>query len=87
MGADVSVSGACAYLSGVRTLRAAALTASDLRAAAALVIAAMQAEGESRIFGVRHLTRGYENPVGKLKILGADIKTVEIPTEIVYNIV
>lgn len=84
-GAEIVQAGNLIALTGVRDLHAATLTATDLRAAAALLIAAMQAEGESRIFGVQHLRRGYETPEEKLKNLGADVKYVEIPTKIVYN--
>ena len=49
---------------------------SDLRAGAALVIAALAADGESTVSGLEYIDRGYENFLGKLKSLGADIKRV-----------
>lgn len=76
-GAQVEVSGSTAKLRGVRALRGTQAQAGDLRAAAALLIAAMQAEGESRIFGLKHLYRGYDNPEEKFRSLGADIRRLQ----------
>jgi UDP-N-acetylglucosamine 1-carboxyvinyltransferase len=53
------------------------VAASDIRAGAALVVAALAAEGETNIDGVHHVDRGYEDLVGKLRTLGADIVRVD----------
>ena len=60
LGAKISVQGDTATIEGVRRLSGAAVTASDLRASAALVLAGLAAEGETIIHAVRHLDRGYE---------------------------
>lgn len=66
-----------AKISGPVTLHDAALNISDLRAGATLVLAALSAKGESVIFGVEHLDRGYERFDEKLRSLGADIKRAD----------
>lgn len=73
LGADVTYGGQRAVVRGVPALRGAELTATDLRCGAALTIAALQAEGESRVWGVGHVKRGYEDFDGLLRGLGADI--------------
>lgn len=78
MGADVSLDNTQATLHGVAKLHGANMYAADLRCGAALVIAALQAEGKSCISGVKHLERGYDKLEENLKSLGAEIKTVEI---------
>ena len=65
-------------IAGVPELYAAGLAATDLRGGAALVIAALSAEGKSSVSGVKHIKRGYDRLEENLKSLGADIKTVEI---------
>lgn len=80
LGADVSVRGRTLSVRGVSRLAgAAALRAPDLRGGAALVIAALQAEGESRIAQAEHISRGYEDIASLFASLGADIawKTAE----------
>lgn len=67
------------HLRGAPQLYAAKLFAEDLRGGAALVLAAMQAEGESTIFGVKHIERGYDTLEAALQSVGARLKTVEIP--------
>ena len=67
------------HLRGAPQLYAAQLFAEDLRGGAALVLAAMQAEGESTIFGVKHIERGYDTLEAALQSVGARLKTVEIP--------
>jgi UDP-N-acetylglucosamine 1-carboxyvinyltransferase len=57
----------------VPRLRGARVEAPDIRAGAALVVAALVADGETVIDGVNHVDRGYEDLVGKLRVLGADI--------------
>lgn len=73
MGADIKQEGRTAVINGVPKLAGAQVVASDLRAGAALVIAALAAEGQSEITGVEHIIRGYENLVEKLTSLGAQI--------------
>ncbi len=74
MGAEIRREGATAVISGVPQLSGAAVMASDLRASAALVLAALSATGESVIRRIYHLDRGYERLDNKLNALGADIQ-------------
>ena len=60
-------------------LTGAPVQASDLRAGAALVIAGLAAQGESEIGGVQYIERGYEDIIGKLTGIGADIRVVDEP--------
>jgi UDP-N-acetylglucosamine 1-carboxyvinyltransferase len=76
MGADITVSGKSAHVRGVRKLSGAPVMATDLRASASLVIAALAAEGETTISRVYHLDRGYEHIERKLMNLGATIRRV-----------
>lgn len=76
MGANIKVEDRLAIIQGVEKLTGAALTASDLRAGVALVIAGLMAEGVSEIGSLHHIDRGYENLEEKLAALGADIKRV-----------
>jgi UDP-N-acetylglucosamine 1-carboxyvinyltransferase len=73
MGANIIVRGRTALVRGVPSLGAAAVTGSDVRAAAALVIAALGARGESVLDGLDHLDRGYDGMAAKLAACGADI--------------
>ena len=75
-GADVEITGRIARIRGVDRLHGAAVAATDLRGAAALVIAALAAEGESRITDARHLDRGYARFAERLRALGADAAEV-----------
>lgn len=77
LGAQIGIVGSTAVISGVRDLRPAKLEACDLRAAAALMIAAMQTQGESTVFGLKHLYRGYDNPEAKFCSLGARIRLIQ----------
>ena len=77
MGADISISGHTAHVRGKTTLMGAPIIASDLRASASLVLAALCAEGETTIDRVYHIDRGYETIVRKLRSLGADIERVK----------
>ena len=65
-----------AIIEGVPYLTGAPIKACDLRAGAALVIAGVCARGITEVSGVRYIERGYENIVGKLRTLGADILSV-----------
>ncbi|MBT9153693.1 MAG: UDP-N-acetylglucosamine 1-carboxyvinyltransferase 1 [Firmicutes bacterium] len=73
MGANIRTDGRSAVVSGVRALSGAPVTASDLRAGAALILAGLVAEGVTEVCGVGHIERGYVGIVPKLKSLGADI--------------
>ena len=81
MGASIQVDDKTAVVEGVEHLTGAPIQATDLRAGAALVIAALAARGESRITGVSYIERGYEDIVEKLRALGADIRAVDVPDE------
>ncbi|HUE51952.1 MAG TPA: UDP-N-acetylglucosamine 1-carboxyvinyltransferase [Terriglobales bacterium] len=76
MGANVKVEGSRAIVRGKTPLSAAAVLASDLRASASLVLAALVAEGESIIDRVYHIDRGYENIEEKLRGVGAQIRRI-----------
>ena len=78
MGADIQVKGRTAFIRGVPRLHGASLLAGDLRGAAALVVAALGAEGESEVLDLSHLDRGYEDLPYKLKQLGAKIARVRV---------
>lgn len=73
LGAKISIEGSTAIVEGVEKLSGAAMMATDLRASASLVIAALVAEGESTVDRIYHLDRGYECMEAKLRALGADI--------------
>ena len=79
MGADIRVAGDTAHLQGA-CLRGGAVTATDLRGGAALTIAALGAEGESRIGGLTHIDRGYRSLEKDLSALGASIRRVREPS-------
>lgn len=79
MGANIQVDGRVAVVEGVRELQAAPLRAADLRAGAALVVAALSAKGTSEVDEINHIERGYENIVEKFASLGADIRRVGKP--------
>lgn len=76
MGADITIDGHNAVVKGPTPLKGAQVMATDLRASASLVIAALIAEGETIIDRVYHLKRGYENFEEKFKTLGAEIETI-----------
>lgn len=73
MGADIKISGSSAMIRGVKKLTGAPVMGSDLRASAALVLAALKAEGKTKIQRIYHLDRGYESIELKLTSLGAKI--------------
>ena len=76
MGANIQVEGNDAVVTGVETLSAAPVMATDLRASFSLVLAALAAEGETLIDRIYHIDRGYEDIEAKLQGLGAKIKRV-----------
>ena len=73
MGANIKLNKNIAHIKGVKKFKGMDLVGSDLRSSAALIIAGIIAEGTSRIYGLEHLDRGYENFESKLKILGIKI--------------
>jgi UDP-N-acetylglucosamine 1-carboxyvinyltransferase len=77
MGADITLDGHTAIINGVQGLSGAPLMATDLRASASLVLAALAAKGQSIISRVYHIDRGYVNMEQKLSDLGARIKRVK----------
>lgn len=79
MGANIQVDDKTAVVEGVDHLTGAPIQAYDLRAGAALVIAALAAHGQSEITQVQYIERGYEDIISKLRALGADIRSVEEP--------
>ena len=78
MGADIRVDGTVAVVQGVEQLTGAPVKATDLRAGAALLIAACCAKGTTEIEDIYHIERGYENIVEKFIGLGADIRKVSV---------
>ena len=79
MGANIKVDGHTAIIEGGTPLSAAQVHAHDLRAGAALVIAGLATEGRTEIEEIQHIERGYDNLVGKLQSVGADIRKVILP--------
>ena len=79
MGAQAQVDGKVAVFQGVEELTAAPVKAVDLRAGAAMIIAALIARGTTEIEDIYHIERGYENVVDKFAALGADIRRVSTP--------
>lgn len=82
MGADIRVKGKHALIRGVSLLSGAPVVATDLRASAALVLAALAADGKTTIQGLHHLDRGYDNLEGKLRQLGAKLQRVQDQTDV-----
>ncbi|MCI9352558.1 MAG: UDP-N-acetylglucosamine 1-carboxyvinyltransferase [Lawsonibacter sp.] len=76
MGADIQIAGRAAMVSGVGRLHGAAVRSTDLRGGAALVVAALGAEGVSQVSELRHIKRGYQALDKNLRSLGADIREV-----------
>ncbi len=77
MGADITVEGGIATVKGVGKLKGAPLMATDLRASASLVVAALAAKGETEVRRIYHLDRGYETMEEKLRKIGADVRRVK----------
>lgn len=74
MGADITLEEHHAIIRGVRRLQGAPVSSTDLRAGAALVLAGIVAEGYTTVYEIEHIDRGYEDYVGKLSSLGADLE-------------
>ena len=81
LGAHIQVDGKVAVVEGVHQLVGAPIQACDLRAGAALVIAGLAAQGKTELSHIQYIERGYEDLVGKLRAVGADISLVEAPDE------
>ena len=81
MGASIQVEGRVAVFEGVEALRPAPVSATDLRAGAALIVAALCTEGQSEVYEIKHVERGYVDIVKKIRALGGDIQKVVIPEE------
>ncbi|MDL2234334.1 UDP-N-acetylglucosamine 1-carboxyvinyltransferase [Ruminococcaceae bacterium OttesenSCG-928-L11] len=79
MGANIQVDGKVAVIQGVERLTGAQVRASDLRAGVALIIAAFMADGDTEIEDIHFIDRGYEDVVGKLRNLGANIRRIDVP--------
>lgn len=77
MGAKITAQGKTAVFEGVKELKGAPVYASDLRAAAALVVAGIIAKGRTEVYNLEYLDRGYENIEQKFRDLGANIERVE----------
>ena len=81
MGAEITVDGRVAVIEGSAKLTGAVVQACDLRAEAAMVIAGLCASGTTVVEEINFIERGYENFVGKLRALGADIQAVDFPDD------
>ena len=81
MGAKVTVDGKQAVITGVPALHGTTLEAPDLRGGAALILAALAAEGVTELSGIEHIDRGYEDLPGKLSLLGASIERIDMTTK------
>ena len=79
MGAHIQVDGKVAIIEGINHFDGAPIQACDLRAGAAMVIAALAAQGSTEISNIQYIERGYEDIVGKLRAVGADIRVIEAP--------
>ncbi|MGI6202185.1 MAG: UDP-N-acetylglucosamine 1-carboxyvinyltransferase [Eubacteriales bacterium] len=79
MGAKIKVDGRTAIIEGGTPLSAAQVRALDLRAGVAMVIAGLATEGRTEIEDVYHIERGYDNIVGKLQSVGAEIRKIVVP--------
>jgi UDP-N-acetylglucosamine 1-carboxyvinyltransferase len=77
MGANIKVEGRIAVIKGVKRLTGANITSKDLRGGAALVLAGLVADGETRVDGLNHIDRGYEDIEGKLRGVGASITRID----------
>ncbi len=80
MGADITVNGRVANITGVSGLSGTRIVATDLRAGAAMVLAGLIADGETQISGVHYIERGYEKLEDNLRSLGAKIRRIQVET-------
>jgi UDP-N-acetylglucosamine 1-carboxyvinyltransferase len=77
MGADIQINGKTAIVTGTDKLYGATVTARDLRAGAALVIAGLAAQGTTFVKNIHYVERGYEHLIDKLTALGPSIRRIE----------
>ena len=84
MGSKVEVDGNVCVINGVEKLQGAKVCACDLRAGVAMVLAGLCAEGTTEVSDIRHIERGYEGLVEKLRSLGAEIEKIDdgLPEEV-----
>lgn len=82
MNADIKIEGRSVILNGPSNLQGAEVSATDLRAAAALILTGLVSDGNTRVMELKHLDRGYVNFHGKLASLGADIERVKEAEEV-----
>jgi UDP-N-acetylglucosamine 1-carboxyvinyltransferase len=82
MGAEIKVDGRTAIVTGSTRLSGASVCATDLRAGAALICAALAADGSTDVSGIHHIERGYMNIVSKLAALGADVYRAPSPEDV-----
>lgn len=78
LGADIKITGDEAIVTGVDSLKGASVMASDIRAGAGLVLAALAARGQSEILRVYHIDRGYRSIEKKIARIGGNIKRVAV---------
>ncbi len=81
MGADIKVEGSTAIVYGPKGLKGTSIRCTDLRAGAALVIAALASCGQSELYDIKYIDRGYVDIEGKLSALGADVRREEAEWE------
>ena len=81
MGANVTINDRIAVVEGVDRLTGASVSASDLRAGAALIVAGLMADGVTNIYNIEYIDRGYDHIENKLIALGADIQRREVEKE------
>ena len=81
MGASIKVEGNIAIIEGVESFTGAAISAPDLRAGAALVVAGLAAEGYTTVESIKYIERGYENFEGKMSSLGASMEKIPVDDE------
>ena len=77
MGAEIMLNGKTAIVTGQEKLRGAEVSARDLRAGAALIVAGLAAEGTTRVKNIHFVERGYEDMIKKLTAIGATIRRIE----------
>ena len=82
MGADITLEDHHAIVRGADALQGAPVSSTDLRAGAALVLAGIVAEGYTTVYDIQHIDRGYEDYVGKLRSLGADVTRTDAPAQV-----
>jgi UDP-N-acetylglucosamine 1-carboxyvinyltransferase len=86
MGAEISVDGKVAVIDGIGKLMGAPVNAPDLRAGAALIVAGLAASGVTEIDSIVHVERGYQDIVGKLRSIGAEIEKVSVSEQNTQNV-